>query len=408
MLDGIPRDYCKKDYLIRHFQEAYPSYEIDDVQIAYFVSKLCSLNEKLETAQRAVAFCENYERRNGGKSLVMNPHSCGLLCAFCPCCTSSNVNALEFYKEQEQNLQHKVESEKFQLPSKAIGVAFITFAYLGDAKMVNKDHRKLISCLSSNPPSSSLDNLLRQSSWDVRFAPPPEDIYWENLNRKRHFRVIKVWIINIFLFIVLFFFTSPAYIISLLVTLPFLNAQDLKKDLSQNLPAYITDFLPTLLLWTLSALLPVMVAYSDWWLGHWRRSVENLWIMRKVFGYLLFMVLILPSIGLTTVRAFVEAVIKKEEDSDDSSINWECIFLPDNGAFFINYVTTSALVGTGLEIMRFPELIMYAGMSPIQYMQHSQQQQNPENGDLGVGAGNHGRLNRSRLFIPEVLRHVEA
>ena len=146
---------------------------------------------------------------------------------------------------------------------------------------------------------------------------------------------------------------------SVLETLPFF-AEDLQKDLKNNLPVYITDFLPTLLLWTLSALLPVMVAYSDWWLGHWRRSVENLWIMRKVFGYLLFMVLILPSIGLTTVRAFVEAVIKKEEDSDDSSINWECIFLPDNGAFFINYVTTSALVGTGLEIMRFPELIMYA------------------------------------------------
>ncbi len=31
-----------------------------------------------------------------------------------------------------------------------------------------------------------------------------------------------------------------------------------------------------------SALLPVIVAYSDWWLGHWRRSIENLWIMRKV------------------------------------------------------------------------------------------------------------------------------
>ena len=30
------------------------------------------------------------------------------------------------------------------------------------------------------------------------------------------------------------------------------------------------------------ALLPVLVAYSDWWLGHWRRSIENLWIMRKV------------------------------------------------------------------------------------------------------------------------------
>ena len=35
-------------------------------------------------------------------------------------------------------------------------------------------------------------------------------------------------------------------------------------------------------------------------------------------------------------------------------------FRPDNGAFFINYVITSALVGTALEYMRFSELFMYA------------------------------------------------
>ena len=39
---------------------------------------------------------------------------------------------------------------------------------------------------------------------------------------------------------------------------------------------------------------------------------------------------------------------------------WSCIFLPDNGAFFVNYVITSALVGTALELMRFSELFMYA------------------------------------------------
>ena len=140
------------------------------------------------------------------------------------------------------------------------------------------------------------------------------------------------------------------------------NAKDLKDDLNVSLPGYITDFLPTLMLWTLSALLPVLVAYSDWWLSHWRRSVENLWIMRKVFGYLLFMILILPSIGQTTVRAFIEGIIKKENGTDtgNTGINWNCIFLPDNGAFFVNYVTTCALIGTGLEIIRFPELFMYA------------------------------------------------
>jgi len=51
---------------------------------------------------------------------------------------------------------------------------------------------------------------------------------------------------------------------------------------------------------------------------------------------------------------------------------------------------------------------MFKGMSPIQYMQHPQQQLHPENGDLGAGSGIHGRLNRSRLFIPDVLRNVEA
>jgi len=39
---------------------------------------------------------------------------------------------------------------------------------------------------------------------------------------------------------------------------------------------------------------------------------------------------------------------------------WQCVFLPDKGAFFVNYVVTSALIGTSLELIRFPELFMYA------------------------------------------------
>ena len=37
-----------------------------------------------------------------------------------------------------------------------------------------------------------------------------------------------------------------------------------------------------------------------------------------------------------------------------------CIFLSGNGAFFVNYVTTAAFIGTALELIRFSELFMYA------------------------------------------------
>lgn len=37
-----------------------------------------------------------------------------------------------------------------------------------------------------------------------------------------------------------------------------------------------------------------------------------------------------------------------------------CIFIPDNGAFFVNYVITSAFIGTAAELVRIPELLLYA------------------------------------------------
>lgn len=36
-----------------------------------------------------------------------------------------------------------------------------------------------------------------------------------------------------------------------------------------------------------------------------------------------------------------------------------CVFLPDQGAFFVNYVITASLVGTGMELLRLPGLLLY-------------------------------------------------
>jgi hypothetical protein len=36
-----------------------------------------------------------------------------------------------------------------------------------------------------------------------------------------------------------------------------------------------------------------------------------------------------------------------------------CVFLPDQGAFFVNYVIASAFIGNGMELLRLPGLVLY-------------------------------------------------
>lgn len=107
------------------------------------------------------------------------------------------------------------------------------------------------------------------------------------------------------------------------------------------------------MLWTLSALMPVIVAISDKWMRHYTRSKQNYSIMTKCFGYLLMMIMILPSLGLTSAQALLEWGFLNQTD------RWQCIFLPDRGSFYVNYIITAAFIGTALELLRFPELIVY-------------------------------------------------
>ena len=85
------------------------------------------------------------------------------------------------------------------------------------------------------------------------------------------------------------------------------------------------------------------------------RSDENHSIMIKSFWYLWMIVLIFPTFGFTTGMAVLENVFSKNHTEPvfrcsssgkictfviyNSHFRWDCIFLPDSGAFFVNYVS---------------------------------------------------------------------
>jgi hypothetical protein len=51
-----------------------------------------------------------------------------------------------------------------------------------------------------------------------------------------------------------------------------------------------------------------------------------------------------------------ESKNKNETRADEQ---WRCVFTKSNGSFFVNYLITSTFLGTGSELLRLPELILY-------------------------------------------------
>uniref|UniRef100_A0A8C9LE48 Transmembrane protein 63A n=1 Tax=Pavo cristatus TaxID=9049 RepID=A0A8C9LE48_PAVCR len=105
----------------------------------------------------------------------------------------------------------------------------------------------------------------------------------------------------------------------------------------------------------------------NWWVRWWCINLSLL---------ILLFFLTTPSIIISTMDKFnvtkpihylnVSIVILDfffrwlfDRESSDSAIRLECVFLPDQGAFFVNYVIASAFVGNGMELLRLPGLILY-------------------------------------------------
>lgn len=116
-------------------------------------------------------------------------------------------------------------------------------------------------------------------------------------------------------------------------------------------PSYIAEFLPSIILRLVAALLPVIVAQTALLERHWTRSAENKSMMGKTYILLLFMILILPTLGLTSINALLEF------KTNDSNVKWTCV--SDNGAFFVKYIITFSFIGTALDLLRLPDLFMY-------------------------------------------------
>ncbi|XP_068432909.1 CSC1-like protein 1 isoform X2 [Clinocottus analis] len=337
-----------------HFTEAYPSCRVCAVTLGYDVAKLMHLDKERLRAGKNLCYYEHVLEKTGKRELF-NPRFCGQLCC---CAKSGKVDAIEYYSTKEKDLLEEVRKQTEVVPQRPLGMAFVTLQTEAMAKYILKDFNALkcggtsCCCCGRERQPSSESSTLKVNKWSVSFAPHPKNVYWDNLSVKGFRWFMRYLMLNFFLFFLLTFLTTPSIIISTM------DKFNVTKPIYYLNSPIISQFFPTLLLWSFSALLPTIVYYSTIGEAHWSRSNEQLSMMRKLYFFLLFMVLILPSLGLTSLAVFFRWLFD-EEFLTNGKLRFECVFLPDQGAFFVNYVITAALVGSGMDLMRLPGLLLY-------------------------------------------------
>ncbi|XP_031655521.1 CSC1-like protein 2 isoform X2 [Oncorhynchus kisutch] len=351
-INGISK-YAEEVHIKQHFEQAYENCTVLDARICYNVAKLMSLNAERKKTERSLKFFTDLMAKEHMPSMI-NPKPCGHLC----CCVIKGCEqeeAVSFYTKREAKLKEDYRKEKEKVNTKPLGMAFITFQNEAMTAIILKDFNacQCHGCTCrQEPKSSQFSESLHVYNWSVSYAPDPQNVRWEHLSLGGISWWIRCFIINCILFLLLFFLTTPAIIIS---TMDKFNVTKPVEYLNNPI---ITQFFPTLLLWAFSALLPTIVYYSAFFEKHWTRSGENRTTMHKCYTFLIFMVLLLPSLGLSSLDVFFRWLFDKKFLAD-ATVRFECVFLPDNGAFFVNYVIASAFIGNAMDLLRIPGLLMY-------------------------------------------------
>uniref|UniRef100_A0A8C6KJU6 Transmembrane protein 63B n=2 Tax=Nothobranchius furzeri TaxID=105023 RepID=A0A8C6KJU6_NOTFU len=351
-ISGISK-YAEESEIKQHFEKAYENCTVLEARMCYNVAKLMYLNSERKKTERSKKFYLDLQSKEHEKTMI-NPKPCGHLC----CCVIKGCEqeeAVSYYTKLEAQLKDEYRKEREKVNKKPLGMAFVTFQNETITAIILKDFNacKCQGChCRREPKSSPFSSRLHTHNWTVAYAPDPQNVYWEHLSVVGVSWWIRCFIINCVLFLLLFFLTTPAIIIS---TMDKFNVTKPVEYLNNPI---ITQFFPTLLLWSFSALLPTIVYYSAFFEAHWTRSGENRTTMHKCYTFLIFMVLLLPSLGLSSLDVFFRWLFDKKFLAD-ATLRFDCVFLPDNGAFFVNYVIASAFIGNANDLLRIPGLLMY-------------------------------------------------
>lgn len=169
---------------------------------------------------------------------MMHPFHFGSLFELCCCCchrcfkdnNNKITDSIDFYSQHENKLNTHICTYKERVLKNPLGIVFVTFENKSMAEQFLKDYKlgffgaPLRSCLDKSKCSkcylckqiakqSSISENIRSDKWHVKYATSPSNIKWENISKYGINWWFRVFLINVVLFIVMIFFTTPAILL---------------------------------------------------------------------------------------------------------------------------------------------------------------------------------------------------
>lgn len=204
---------------------------------------------------------------------------------------------------------------------------------------------------------STMDHQSGPLSWSVRYAPHPDNIDHRDLLNMATTKNYTLVLLHILMLIIFIFFTTPNVILSMVDTIIKETQKDKvlgPKDSDRgpyDLPTYKSvalNYLVILIQAVTSSVLPSLITLISKQIPYEDAASKSHSIMWKSYIFLVMMVIIMPSIGMTSAQALFS-----------SKIVWECLFISDNGSYFINYVVTQTFLSSILELIKPTDIIFY-------------------------------------------------
>ncbi|RLN13697.1 hypothetical protein BBJ28_00025790 [Nothophytophthora sp. Chile5] len=393
---GLPKN-LREQRMLRLLDEVFPGY-VEDVSMVFNLAEFHALQARRRDEETRLARMKILHDRelNGEKpswSLRLFPGGMivpslrlmlsNVFCCFRCCCKPAPYEVQE--EELEKHIAKLREKESACLSrivhkNKGAGRAFVIFKSARlRARFVRRVRNQSIMSILARFPEHAQTKLVRYvrelglTRWHLEAAPEPDDIDWQSVSFPFAKRTAVVLFVNVCILALLLLFTSPIAVTSAISSsssystaaaqsLSDLVAQlgDLVKKVSPQMAKMLANYIPTLILVMINAVLLNVLQIAGRIQPISTDSAKERLILRTASVYLIFNTIFVPSLAFVSI----DAVFLYLEDDGEVLGMLGTLFLHNSGIFYVDYVLQRCFLGTALVLLRATEYVKFSWGKP--------------------------------------------